>query len=277
MAGLLEGRAAIVTGAASGVGLAVARRFAEEGARLLLTDTDEAALDAETEVLTDAGAEVHTWICDLRAKLGVANLVASAADRLGEVDILVNAAGATVQGGLLDAEGEAFDRAYQANLRSVFLLSQAVARRMIAAREAGGADRAGDRPSERPSAAIVNVSSIAASRTVPELLPYSVACAALDQLTRAMAVGLAPKGVRVNGVALGAVMTRTLRAALKEREGLREAIQRTTPLGRIGEADEAAEAALFLASPRASYVTGQVLTVDGGRTLLDPLSVAQFL
>jgi 7-alpha-hydroxysteroid dehydrogenase len=81
----------------------------------------------------------------------------------------------------------------------------------------------------------------------------------------------------VNGVALGAVMTRTLRQALKDREGLREAILRTTPLGRIGEAAEAAEAALFLASPRASYVTGQVLTVDGGRTLLDPLSVSKFL
>lgn len=277
MSGMLEGRAVIVTGAASGVGLAVAQRFAEEGARLLLTDLDETALTAEAQALRDGGAEAHVWSCDLKAKLGVANLIASAVDRLGEIDILVNASGVTVQGGLLDAEADDFDRAYNANLRAVFLLSQAAARRMIEAREAGGAERAADRPAERPSAAIVNFSSIAASRTVPELLPYSVACAALDQLTRSMAMSLAPKGVRVNAVALGAVMTRTLRQALKEREGLREAIIATTPLGRIGEAAEAAEAALFLASPRASYVTGQVLTVDGGRTLLDPLSVSKFL
>jgi 7-alpha-hydroxysteroid dehydrogenase len=274
---MLEGRAVIVTGAASGVGLAVAQRFAAEGARLLMTDTDETGLAAEAEALRDGGAEAHVWSCDLKAKLGVANLIASAVDRLGEIDILVNACGVTVQGGLLDAEADDLDRAYHANLRSVFLLSQAAARRMIEAREAGGAERAADRPAERPSACIVNVSSIAASRTVAELLPYSVACAALDQLTRSMAVSLAPRGVRVNGVALGAVMTRTLREALKAREGLREAIVATTPLGRIGEAAEAAEAALFLASPLASYVTGQVLTVDGGRTLLDPLSAPKFL
>ncbi len=277
MSGSLEGRTAIVTGAASGVGLAVARRFAEEGARLLLTDVDEPTLAAEAEALRGDGAEAHVWSSDLKARLGVANLIASAADRLGTIDILVNASGVAVRGDLLDARAEDFDAAYQANLRAVFLLSQAVARRMIEAREAGGAERAADRPGERPSAAIVTFSSTAATRTVPELLPFAVACAGLDQLTRSMAVSLAPKGVRVNGVALGAVLTRALLAALKEREGLREAILRTTPLGRIGEVEEAAEAALFLASPRAAFITGQILTVDGGRSLLDPLAVAQFV
>ena len=264
MTRLLEGRTAIVTGAGSGVGLAIARRFAEEGARLLVTDADEGALDGEIESIEAGGAEVHRWCCDLKAKLGVSNLLASATDRLGRIDILVNAALVPVGGGLLDAEPETLDTAWQANVRSVFVLSQATARRMIEARKA----EAG----EAPGGAIVNVSSIIASRTVPELLAYSVSCAALDQLTRAMAVSLAPQGIRVNGLALGAVMSRALKSAFRDHAGLREAMLNATPLHRIGEATEAAEAALFLASPKASFITGQILSVDGGRTVMDPLA-----
>ncbi len=263
MSGLLEGRTAIITGAGGGVGLAVARRFAEEGATILVTDRDEDALEAEADAMAGAGAEVHRWCCDLREKLGISNLIASAADRLSRIDILVNASMAPVQGDAMDVDLETFDSAWAGNVRSVFLLSQACARRMIETREADA---------NAPIGAIVNVSSIAGQRTTSQLFPYSVACAALDQLTRSMAVSLAPKGVRVNGVALGAVMTRAMVAALRETEGLRAAMIRATPLGRIGEADEAAEAALYLASPRASFITGQILAVDGGRLALDPLA-----
>ena len=263
MAGLLEGRAAIVTGAASGVGLAIARRFVEEGAAVLMTDADEKALQKEAGGVDEGAGRVSTWACDLTEKLGVANLIASAVDRLGGVDILVNANLKAVQGQFLDALEAAFDAAYAANLRSVFVLCQSVARRML---EGAKADP------QRARGAIVNITSIAARRTVPELLPYSVSCAALDQLTRSMAVALAPEGVRVNGVALGAVMTKGLKSALRDHEGLRDAMIDATPMGRIGESAEAAEAALFLASPRASFVTGQILAVDGGRTMLDPLS-----
>ena len=266
MAGLLEGRSAIVTGAGGGVGLAIARRFAEEGATLLLTDRDEDALDAEADALLESGAKVHRWCCNLREKLGIANLIASATDRLERIDILVNANLTPVRGDAMAVDVETFDSAWAANVRSVFLLSQAAARRMIEAR-AGAADA--------PGAAIVNISSIAAQRTTPQLFPYSVACAALEQLTRSMAVSLAPSGVRVNAVALGAVMTRAMVVALRETEGLREALVRATPMGRIGEADEAAEAALYLASPRASFITGQILAVDGGRMALDPLATPQ--
>jgi 7-alpha-hydroxysteroid dehydrogenase len=264
MARLLEGRTAIVTGAAGSVGLAIARRFAEEGARLLVTDTDEAALDAEIGSIATGGAEVHRWCCDLRAKLGVSNLLASATDRLSGIDILVNAALKPMPGDLLTAEPEALDAAWQANVRSVFVLTQATVRRMIDARK--------EAPADRPACAIVNVSSIAADRTVPELLAYSVSCAALDQMTRAMAVALAPHGIRVNGVSIGAIMSKSLKAAFRDQAALRDAMLRATPLGRIGEAAEAAEAALFLASARASFITGQILAVDGGRTVLDPMA-----
>lgn len=263
MAGELEGKAAIVTGAANGVGLAIARRFAEAGARVLMTDAEEQALEREAEALRETGAEIHEWRCDLREKLGISNLLASAADRLGALDVLVNSHIKVEPGDLLTVGADAFDSAYQTNIRSIFLLCQAAARRMIEAKTDEG-DPAGG--------AIVNVTSIAARRTTPDLLPYSVSCAGLDQLTRSMAVALAPKHVRVNGVALGAVMTQNLRSLLRDKEGLRAAMIEATPLGRIGEASEAAEAALFLASPRASFVTGQILAVDGGRTMLDPLA-----
>jgi 7-alpha-hydroxysteroid dehydrogenase len=266
MAGVLEGRTAIVTGAASGVGLAVAQRFVEEGATVLMTDSDEAALQKEAELLAGEGPPVHVWSCDLNERLGIANLMASANDRLEQVDILVNASLTPIDGAFLDVDEAALDRSYRTNLRSVFLLCQAVARRMVEAREADP---------DLPRGAIVNVTSIAARRTAPELLPYSVSCAALDQLTRSMAVALGPRQIRVNGVALGAVMTSGLRTALREQDGLRDAMIEATPMGRIGESAEAAEAALFLASPRASFITGQILAVDGGRTMLDPLSMPQ--
>lgn len=265
MTGVLEGRTAIITGAGAGVGLAIARRFAEEGATILVTDRDEAALEAEAGALAESGARVHRWSCNLREKLGIANLIASAVDRLERIDILVNANLLTVQGDVMDVDVEAFDSAFAANVRATFLLSQAVARKMIAPEEGAEASAA-------TGGAIVNITSIAAQRTTPQLFPYSVACAALDQLTRSMAVSLAPKGVRVNGVALGAVMTRSTAVALREMPGLREALVRATPMGRIGEADEAAEAALYLASSRASFITGQILAVDGGRMALDPLA-----
>jgi 7-alpha-hydroxysteroid dehydrogenase len=264
MTRLLEGRTAIITGAAGGVGLATARRFAEEGARLLVTDADEALLEAEMEPIAASGAEVHRWACDLKAKLGVSNLIASAMDRLGRIDILVNSGLTPVSADIISGSVEALDLAYQANVRAPFVLSQAVARRMIEART--------DQPAERPDCAIINITSIVARRTVPDLLAYSVSCAALDQLTRAMAVSLAPHGIRVNGLALGAVMSRKLKAAFSDQKGLREALVKATPMNRIGEAAEAAEAALFLASPTSSFITGQVLSVDGGRTVMDPLA-----
>jgi len=258
----LKGRTAIVTGAETGVGRAIARRFAEAGAQLMLAGADEAGL-AETarEIGADA-ARTSRFACDLEQRLGVANLLAAVEDAFGGVHVLVDAARRSAPGSCLDLPVEAFDAAWRDNVQSVFMLAQAVARRMIAATERDPKFRG----------AIVTVTSIAARRTVPELFAHSVTCAALDQMTRSLAAGLAAHRIRVNGVALGSVMTGTLRSALKERAELREEMVRVTPLGRIGEAEEAANAALFLASDQASFVTGQILAVDGGRTVLDPLA-----
>lgn len=256
-----QGRRCIVTGAGGGVGRAVALRLAEEGARLLLSDSDEAGL---AETLERAGsAEPLGWRCDLGEKLGVANLVAHATEHFDGVDALFNCATAAEIGDPLSMDIGALDAALDRNLRAVFLLSQHVANRMV---ENGGEE------SDAPRGAIVNLSSISSALTSPELLAFSVSCAALEQMTRSMAVALAPRRIRVNAVATGAVMTRSLRDALREHRALRDAILAATPLGRIAEAEEAADAMLFLASPRARFVTGAVLTVDGGRSLIDPLA-----
>jgi 7-alpha-hydroxysteroid dehydrogenase len=266
MTGSLEGKTAIIAGAASGVGRAIARRFAEAGARLMLADTDDAGLDeAVAEIEAEGGAAPESlarFAHAIEDKLGVTNLIAATIDHFERIDVLVTNNGACAPGGLFDLTASEFDAALSRNVHSVFLQTQLVAKRMIQQREAD----------PEFSGALVNISSIAAQRTGPQLLAYSVSCAALDQLTRSTATCLAPQGIRVNAVALGSVMTAGLRHALREREELRDEMIAVTPMGRIGEADEAAEAALFLASPAASFITGQIVAVDGGRLVLDPLA-----
>jgi 7-alpha-hydroxysteroid dehydrogenase len=196
-------------------------------------------------------------------RLSITNLIAATIDRFGRIDILVNGAQTNVApGAILDLETERFDAAFGDNVRGVLQLSQAVARKMIQQAD----------PDEPRACAIVNVSSIASSRTVPELLTLSVTSAALDQLTRSMAASLAPHGIRVNAIALGGVLTERMRSAFSKDEDLRDAMLRVTRLGRLAHSDEVADVALFVASEEARYVTGQVIAVDGGRTLLDPLA-----
>jgi 7-alpha-hydroxysteroid dehydrogenase len=266
MTGPLEGKTAIIAGAASGVGRAIARRFAEAGARLMLADTDDTGLGetaAEIESETGTAPENHARFTHaIEDKLGVTNLIAATIDNFKRIDVLVTNTRACAPGGLFDLTAAEFDTALNSNIRSAFLQTQLVARRMIQQREAD----------PEFTGALVNISSIAARRTVPDLLAYSVSCAGLDQLTRSTAACLAPLGIRVNAVALGSVMTGNLRQALREREELRDEMVAVTPMGRIGEAAEAAEAALFLASPAAGFITGQIVAVDGGRLVLDPLA-----
>ena len=261
----LEGKTAVVTSAGQDLGLTVARRLLAAGAQVMVADAEErcgAVLEDIIETSEDACGRFPYVAQD---RLSIANLIAATVDRFEQVDILVNAA-QTVgpPGRFLEIDTDAFDAAFGLNVRATFQLSQAVARRMID--QSDGAEEGSH------AGAIVNLTSIAARRTVPGLLAYSVASAALDQLTRSMATSLAEADIRVNGVALGGVLTGGLRSALREDEELREDMIRATPMGRLAEMDEAAETVLFLASDHASYVTGQIISVDGGRSLLDPLA-----
>ena len=259
----LGARTAIITSGAQDVGLAMARRFLEAGARVMLADADDKALLAAEDELDGNEDQLGHFHYVAQDRLSIANLIAATIDRFERIDILVNGAPAiTAPGAFLDLGTDQFDAAFGANVRAVFQLSQAVAKKMIQQVE----------EDEREAGVIVNISSIASSRTVTELLTLSVSCAALDQLTRSMAASLAPHGIRVNAIAPGGVLTDRLRAAFRENEALRDDMIGVAPLGRLGELDEVAEAAIFVASRHASYITGQVIAVDGGRTLLDPLA-----
>ena len=260
----IAGKTAIVTGAASGVGFAVGRHFLENGANVVFADCDQARLKDEVSRLNGAGEEsARIYAGDLRTRLCLANLLSTAIDAFDRVDILVNAHRQLVTGDPLDPDDEAVETAWSQNVLTALRLSQITAKRMISQSE-DAKDGAGG--------AIVNLSSIAARRTHPELLAYSVSMAALDQMTRAMAVALAPKRIRVNAVSFGSVMSASLKGAIREDSDIREDITDHTPIGRIASPGEVAAAVQFLASDGAGFVTGQIVTVDGGRTLIDPVT-----
>lgn len=262
----ITGKTAIVTGAANGVGLAIARQFLDQGANVMFADRDEERLKDE---LGKAGEDTAAryYAGDLRERLTQANLLSATIDAFDGVDILVNASRQIMPSDPLNPEEDALDDLLEQNLMTAFRMSQLVARRMMKQSEDDGQE-------EGQVGAIVNLSSIAARRTHPDLLAYSISAAALDQMTRSMAVALAPHRIRVNSVAFGSVMSASLKASLKEHAELRGEIVDCTPMARIARPTEVADAVQYLSSAGAGFVTGQVLTIDGGRTLVDPVSVA---
>ncbi|MBV2359925.1 SDR family oxidoreductase [Thalassococcus sp. CAU 1522] len=258
----IEGKTAIVTGAANGIGLAIARHFSDMGANVMFADMDEDRLAKECGT-EDDGNGMRYFAGDLRERLTLANLLSATLDAFDRVDILVNGSRQVVPSDPLDLDHDAVEQLLNQNLMTALRLSQLVAKRMI--KQAKGQE-------EGQAGAIINMSSIAARRSHPNLMGYSVACAALDQMTRSMAVALAPERIRVNAVAFGSVMSSSLRETLRDHRDYRGDIEKHTPLGRIAAPGEVAEAVQFLASEGAGFMTGQIITVDGGRTLLDPVA-----
>jgi 7-alpha-hydroxysteroid dehydrogenase len=268
MANEFSGRSVIVTGAANGVGLASARKFVEAGASVIMADFDEEKLDREVESLNAEGLDgrATAFVGDLREKLSMTNLMAETLDTNDSIHVLVNTARLLVTGDPLDPASTVIEDVLQQNVVTTLRLSQIVAKRMIQAAQAEG-----DEPVDR---AIINLSSILGRRSLSKFLAFSIGSAALDQITRALAVPLSPYGIRVNAVAVGGVYGNSIERSLPDVEDLPETIREVVPLGRLGEFSEVADSILFLASPLSRFTTGQILTVDGGRLLVDPLEQA---
>ena len=265
----ISGKTAIVTGAAHGIGLAVARHFLDRGAQVMFADIDEEKLASELGDSAKSEGPARYFAGDLCQKLTVKNLLSATVDAFDRIDILVNTARGFAPCDPLDPSTVVLDDMLSKNMKSSLRISQMTAKRMIKQAEDEGRE-------EGEIGAIVNVSSLASNITQPGLMAYSIACAAQDQSIRSLAVALAPHRIRVNGVSFGSVMSRSLQDALKENEDWREAICVGTPLGRIAPPSELAETVQYLASSGASFVTGQIIKIDGGRSLLDRVQVPAF-
>jgi NAD(P)-dependent dehydrogenase (short-subunit alcohol dehydrogenase family) len=250
----LRGRSALVTGAGSGIGRAAAERFAAEGAAVAVVDRDAAAADQTAKAIVQAGGRALALQADVTVSAEITRACDTAADTFGGLDVLYNNAGIATTGTVADADESDWDRCFDVNVKGTFLTSRAAIRYLS---DGGGA--------------IVNQASIAALVGVRNLAAYCAAKGAVVALTRAMAVDLADRGIRVNALCPGTVATALMEPLLRERgEGdIAVGVARTAtryPIGRLGTPDEIAAAALYLASDDASFVTGTIFTVDGGMT-----------
>jgi NAD(P)-dependent dehydrogenase (short-subunit alcohol dehydrogenase family) len=244
---LLTGRTAIVTGAGAGIGKGIACVFARFGARIAILERDADTGARTADEIRAAGGDALAVTTDVRDRDAVDRALAATIDRYGAVDVLVNNAGGTFAAPFLDTADKGWDALVRANLTSVLQCTQIVARRMVAQGRGGS---------------IVNVVSIEGARAAPGYAAYAAAKAGVINLTQTTALELAPHGIRVNAIAPDVCMTEGLRAIVPEAERGRFAW--TIPLGRAGEPDDIAGAAVFFASALGRYVTGTTLHVDGG-------------
>ena len=244
----LEGRVAVVTGGAQGIGEACVRRLRQDGAQVVVVDI----ASERGHALADAiGASfVHT---DVGNKSHVDAMVARVMRQHGRIDILVNNAGIFKSAPFLEMSEADFDAVLRVNLKGAFLVGQAAAREMA---------RAGH-------GAIINMSSVNGAQATPGLAGYNVSKGGMNQLTRAMALALAEHGVRVNAVAPGTIATELATQAVLGDEAARQRVLSRTPMKRLGTPEEVAGVVCWLASDAASYMTGEIVTVDGGRATLN--------
>ena len=246
---ILANKVAIVTGASSGIGKATAQLFSRSGALLALAARSEQDLNKVSKGLEQENLVVPT---DVTKESDCRNLVQKAADHFGKIDILVNAAGVIMTGSIEDTKLEEWDKMFDINVRAVFYLTQLALPYLIKAH-----------------GNIVNVSSVTGLRAFPGVLSYCASKAAVDQFTRCVSLELASKGVRVNAVNPGVVRTELHKRGGMDDEKYSQFLEHsanvTHPLGRVGNPEEIAELILFLASEKASWITGVTYAVDGGR------------
>jgi NAD(P)-dependent dehydrogenase (short-subunit alcohol dehydrogenase family) len=241
-------KVAIITGGASGIGLAIARKFVKEGLTTVIVGRDKKKLK---EACAGMGKNAHFRVCDLADLEAIPSLVQSVIDTFGRIDILVNNAGINMKKVIEDVTDEDYQKIILTNQTSTFSLIREVAGFM----------------KEQENGSILNISSMASIYGLPYVIAYTASKSAIEGMTRAMAVELSPEGIRVNCIAPGFIKTNMSSVALDKDPERKKKVLSRTPLGRLGKPEEVANAAYFLVSDEASFITGVVLPVDGGNSI----------
>ena len=244
-----SGKSVVITGAAQGIGFACARRFANDGAKVVLADIQVDKGEAAAQTVRDEGGNAMFVACDVGDRTQVEALVAKMVEAYGGLDVMISNAAVLHPADILELEEEDFDRVVRVNLKGFFLTGQVAAKQMVAQGRGG---------------VIINMSSIQATITNANLLSYAVCKGGVKQLTVAMALALATKGIRVNAIGPGSIATNMVMQLISSDEARRTVMSRT-PMGRLGTPEEIAAVAAFLASDEASYITGETINADGGR------------
>jgi len=253
----LDGKRALITGAGSGIGEAIARLFAQQGAQVIVADLVAEAVQRVTSTISEQGGAASTLVLDVADEPQVRGAFGTVADQHGRLDILVNNAGISHVGSILETSLEEWERVMRVNASGVFLCAREAVRLMLAQEPRGGV--------------IINMSSAAALIGVERRLPYSASKGAVLTMTRSIAIDFVDQGIRCNALCPGTVQTPFVEGYLKrnfpgQEDAVRQTLHARQPIGRMGQPDEIAAAALYLAADEAAFVTGSALVIDGGWT-----------
>lgn len=247
----LEGKVAIVTGGAQGIGKGIVERYVKENAKVAIFDIDKDMLEATEAEMKSMGGDVITFTVDVLSKERIFNAVNAVADKWGHIDILVNDAGICPWADFLEIPEEDWDKVMGINLKGYFLMSQAVGRIMSKQKDGGS---------------IIHMSSVNGLAAEAQIAHYNVSKGGINMLTMSMALELAKYNIRVNAICPGFIDTRLNRSDIENEEWLKEYLK-TIPMGRVGKPSDIASAAFFLASDDSAYITGHLLVVDGGQII----------